>query len=179
MISILFTTPNLDTAGSGKVIVNLIRGLDKKRFQPSLAVQSDAGSLFSELVEEGLDVRVVPLYTSAKPYASLPRRVFQLSRKMKSQRFDIWHSFHYLDDYTEPLVAKASGARAWVYTKKSMSWGSRAWLVRSYLATRIAVDNTTMPTAMFNRAGLRKRIQLIPHGVVPAISRFHQKRPRC
>lgn len=167
LIKVLITTPNLNTAGSGKVIANLVRGLDEGRFQASLAVESDSGALYQELIDEGFEIHVLPFHASARPYMTLPARVLRLARPIRPQGFHLWHSFHYLDDYTEPLVARASGARAWIYTKKSMSWGSRGWLVRSLLATRIAVDNTTMPETMFNRAGLRRRIRLIPHGIVP------------
>jgi glycosyltransferase involved in cell wall biosynthesis len=75
----------------------------------------------------------------------------------------IWHSFNYSDDYTEPLIARMSGARAWVYTKKNMGWGSRAWLLRSYLASGIAAQNTAMLDQFF--CGRERKARHIPPGV--------------
>jgi glycosyltransferase involved in cell wall biosynthesis len=86
---------------------------------------------------------------------------------IRPYNFDIWHSWHYVDDYTEPIIARLSGTKHWVYTKKNMSWGSRAWLLRSLLATRIAADNTEMQAAFFNRLGLSKKVRLIHHGIPP------------
>ena len=37
---------------------------------------------------------------------------------LKPHGFVLWHSYHYGDDYTEPLIAHLSGTRHWIYTKK-------------------------------------------------------------
>jgi glycosyltransferase involved in cell wall biosynthesis len=92
----------------------------------------------------------------------LPTRVRRAGRQAPHGH-DLWHSFHYLDDYTEPLVARAAGCRRWVFTKKNMSWGGRAWRVRSRLARGIAAQNPTMVEDFF--AGHRGPVRVIPPGV--------------
>ena len=87
------------------------------------------------------------------------------AQTFKPYGFAFWHSFHYTDDYSEPLIARMSGAKAWVYTKKAMGWGSRAWLLRSYLATQIVADNSEMPKLFFDRFGLRSKVRVIHHGI--------------
>jgi glycosyltransferase involved in cell wall biosynthesis len=77
----------------------------------------------------------------------------------------LWHSFHYGDDYTEPLIARAAGARGWIYTKKNMNWHARAWHPRSLLARRIAAQNTDMMREFFAGFPYRAKTRLIPRGV--------------
>ena len=74
----------------------------------------------------------------------------------------------YGNDYTEPLIARVAGAKAWVYTKKNMSWGGsgrRAWNLRTRFATRIAAQNTAMIEQFFVDPQVRRKIVLLPRGV--------------
>jgi glycosyltransferase involved in cell wall biosynthesis len=80
-------------------------------------------------------------------------------------RFALWHSFHYSDDYTEPMIARLAGARAWVYTKKNMGWGSRAWCLRTRFATRVAVQNSDMMHSFFANGSFRPKARPVPRGV--------------
>ena len=164
-IRILFTIPNFITAGSGQVMLNIVKRLDRKKFAPAVCVSRKGGGLDREVEELGIPFIEAPFTVPARPYHTLPFRAWRASRAFRPYSFELWHSFHYADDYTEPLVARLSGAKKWVYTKKAMGWGSRGWLLRSYLASRIVADNTEMPRLMFNRRGLRKKLRLIPHGI--------------
>ncbi|MCP3958354.1 MAG: glycosyltransferase [bacterium] len=164
MISILYTIPNFITAGSGQVMMNIIERLDRDRFAPAVCVEQRGGHLDRRVEELGLPFIEAPFTVPARPYLSLPVRARQAARSFRPHRFDLWHSFHYLDEYTEALIARFAGA-AWIYTKKSMSWGSRGWLARSYLAKRIVADNSDMPEQFFHRPGLRRKVQVIQHGV--------------
>ncbi|HTJ00117.1 MAG TPA: glycosyltransferase family 4 protein [Dongiaceae bacterium] len=162
---ILFTIPNFITAGSGRVMMNIVERLDRKKFSPTVCVARKGGTL-DRLVEDlGIPFIEAPFTVPARPYWSLPWRTWRAAQTFRSQGFELWHSFHYADDYTEPLIARLSGAKNWVYTKKAMGWGSRAWQVRSRLATRIVADNTDMPKVMFDRPGLREKVRVIHHGI--------------
>ena len=165
-ISILFTIPNFVTAGSGQVMLNIIERLDRSRFSPSVCVSRCGGPLCQRISDLGIPLIERSFTVSPRPYYSLLARAHNAAKQFRRGGYNIWHSFHYADDYTEPLIARMSGARAWVYTKKNMGWGSRAWQVRSYLATRIVADNAQMIQTMFNRRYLRNRVRLIRHGVI-------------
>lgn len=165
MIKILFTIPNFITAGSGRVLANIVKGLDRTNFEPTVCVSRRGGQIQEELEASGIRVLEFPFTVHAKPYLSLIARLRKVASFFKPYQFDLWHSFHYADDYTEPLIAHFSGAKAWVYTKKSMMWGSRAWILRSLLATRIIADNHDMPQMFFNKYNLSKKVRIIPHGV--------------
>ena len=166
-MNILYTIPNFITAGSGRVLANIAERLDRMRFRPTICVDRKGGEIESELESQGIKVLELPFTIPIKPYRSLIRRANQAALLFKSYQFDLWHSFHYADDYTEPLIARLSGARAWVYTKKNMMWGGRAWIVRSLLASRIIADNHDMPGLFFDRFGLNKKVRVIPHSVNP------------
>jgi glycosyltransferase involved in cell wall biosynthesis len=164
-IPILFTIPNFITAGSGRVMANILERLDHDRFLPSVCVLKKGGRIDQELEELGIPLLELPFTVPVQPYHSFAHRVWRTAQPFRKFGFQIWHSFHYADDYSEPVIARLSGARHWVYTKKSMSWGSRAWLLRSYLASKIVADNTEMLPRFFNRAGLRNKVMLVPHGL--------------
>ena len=163
-VKILFTIPNVVTAGSGRALFEIARRLDRSRFEPSLCVAQGGGALLGEFRAAGIPVLERPFTVPAKPYGGLPLRAWRAARAFP--RFDLWHSFHYLDDYTEPLIARLSGAGAWVYTKKNMSWHARSWTLRTRLADAVAVQNRDMMESFFARpASFRRKARFVPRGV--------------
>ena len=167
-IPILFTIPNFITAGSGRVMMNIISRLDREIFAPAVCVSRKGGKIDREVEQMGIPFLEAPFTIPAKPYHTLFSRARQAARVFQPYHFKVWHSWHYVDDYSEPIIARRAGVKAWIYTKKNMSWGSNAWLLRSILASRIAVDNTDMPDTFFNRLGLKKKVRYIPHGIPTA-----------
>lgn len=162
---ILFTIPNFTTAGSGRALLNVAGRLDRSEFEPSVCVLNRGGTLEHECEARGIRVLEAPFTVPATPRRSLLSRVRTAARHFTHHEFDLWHSFHYLDDYTEPLIARAAGARHWVYTKKNMSWGGRAWHVRTFLASRVAVQNSDMMVRFFDRWPRAGKARPVPRGV--------------
>lgn len=56
-IKILYTIPNFDTAGSGRVLYDLAKGLDPNKFDISIACRHNRGSFFKEIDSLGPRVR--------------------------------------------------------------------------------------------------------------------------
>lgn len=164
-VRILFTIPNFITAGSGRAMLNVIERLDRQRYQPAVCVARLGGALCAEVERLGVPLLEAPFTVAPRPLRSLLQRARDCARIFRPYRFDLWHSFHYSDDYTEPLIARLAGARAWVYTKKNMSWRSRAWYARTALATRVAAQNTTMLRQFFPGRWFRSKTWLVPPGV--------------
>jgi glycosyltransferase involved in cell wall biosynthesis len=164
-LSILFTIPNFITAGSGRAMLNIIERLDRKRFAPAVCVSRKGGDL--DRVVEQLKIPFIeaPSTVPARPYLTLLPRCWRAARPFRPYRFALWHSFHYSDDYTEAIIARMSGARAWVYTKKNMGWGSRAWRLRTRFAARVAVQNSDMMRDFFGNGSFRPKACPIPRGV--------------
>ncbi len=160
---VLYTIPNLDTAGSGAALLAMARRLDPARYVPTIAVGERRGTaLEAAVTDAGIPLVEATTTVAARPYHRLPGRVRRAGRAAPGGA-DLWHSFHYLDDYTEPLVARAAGCRRWVYTKKNMSWGGRGWRVRTALAAGLATQNPTMVEDFF--PGFRRPLAVIPPGV--------------
>lgn len=146
-------------------MLNIIERLDREKFAPAVCVLRKGGDLDREVERLGIPFIEAPFTVTARPYHTLPARAWKAAQIFRPHRFAIWHSFHYSDDYSEPIIARLSGAKIWIYTKKAMGWGSRAWLLRSYLSTKIVADNCDMPRLMFDRIGLRRKVQVIHHGL--------------
>ncbi len=175
-IRILFTIPNFITAGSGDAMLNILKRLDRKEFAPAVCVLRKGGALDATVEELGIPFLEAPMLVAARPLRGLRARILQAASIFRPYGFQIWHSYHYSDDYTEPLVARAAGARAWVYTKKNMGWNRRSWFLRSLLASRIASQNTDILRDFLGGPLLRRKATLLPPGV--DVERFRPGLPR-
>ncbi|WP_338733346.1 glycosyltransferase [Mangrovimonas cancribranchiae] len=160
-IKILYTIPNFDTAGSGKVVYDLIKGLDKTIFAPEICCAHTKGAFFKDIERLGVPIHVFNYYSNYRPFISLPSRIWRVSRFFRKHQFDIIHSWHWSSDITEPLAAKLAGT-PFVYTKKAMGWGNKAWCWRSQLSAKIITINSDMNT--FFKSMIQKVVQ-IPLGI--------------
>ena len=150
-IKILYTIPNFKTAGSGRVIYDLVKGLDKEKFAPEICCFHSEGKFFKEIESLGVPIHIFPFTTEIKPYYNLLFRIFKIVKFFKKHEFDLIHSWHWSSDVTEPMAAKIAGVK-WVYTKKAMSWGSpKLWSLRSRLSTKILVLNSDMIPRYFEK----------------------------
>ena len=161
-IKILFTIPNFDTAGSGKVVYDLVKGLDKTVFAPEICCDHDRGSFFETVKALGVPIHVFPFTTPYRPYLTFPFRVLKIAHFFKRHRFDLIHSWHWSSDVSEPLAAKWAGI-PFVYTKKAMGWGNKAWVWRSQLSTKIIAINSDMGQEFFTKVA--KKVAEIPLGI--------------
>lgn len=146
-------------------MLNIIERLDRRRFAPAVCVMQRGGTLDGLVESMDIPFLEAPFTVPARPLHSLLHRSWKAAEPFRSYRFGLWHSFHYLDDYTEPIIARMAGARAWVYTKKNMSWNRRSWYLRTLLATSVAAQNTHMMKEFFGNRRFRRKRSLIPRGV--------------
>ena len=163
-IRILFTIPNFDTAGSGKALLNIAKGLNPDNFEVHILCKHNRGEFFNTVKSSGVPVHVFEYETAMRPILRGLYGCWKISRLIKKIKPDIVHSFHYSADYSEALASRLAGAK-WVFTKKNMSWGGpskNAWKVRSFLAKGIAVQNTDMIKQFYPNSN---KIELIPRGV--------------
>ena len=168
-LKILYTIPNFDTAGSGKVLYDLARGLNKECFEVHIACSHSRGSFFQEVEKLGLPMHLLETTVPYRPYWSLLVRTRPYKNFIKQHQFDIVHSWHWSSDWTEAWAAKQGGA-LFVFTKKAMTWGNRHWKIRSRMADFIITINEEM-NAFFPK---KKNQQLIPLGLDTAYySRKH------
>ena len=88
-ISVLYTIPNFNTAGSGKVLYDLVKGLDRDRFEVSIVCNHDKGSLFQEVKALGLPIYLVDATVPLRPYYNLFFRIKLFKDFVRTHEFDI------------------------------------------------------------------------------------------
>lgn len=159
-LKILYTIPNFNTAGSGKVLYDLAKGLDKNKFEVHIACLHSKGTFFLEVEKLGLPIHFINTTTKLKPYWSLFKRIKPYRKFIKKHHFDIVHSWHWSSDWTEVLAVKLGGAK-FVYTKKAMTWNNVHWKVRTFLADFVITINEEMSKFFPNK----KQQKLIPLGL--------------
>ncbi len=174
-VRILFTIPNFITAGSGHAMLSVIRQLDRQYFDPAVCVLRKGGKLDREVEHLGLPLLEAPFTIPARPYASLFKRANQIAQFFRPFGFSLWHSYHYSSDYTEPIIARLAGARGWIFTKKNMNWGERAWKLRSLFASGIGAQNTDMLAKFFSAWPYHNKAHYVPPGV--GLDVFHPNAP--
>lgn len=157
---ILYTIPNFNTAGSGKVLYDLANGLDKSKFDVHIACSSREGIFFNEVEKLNLPIHIVETTCKPRPYWNVLSRIKPYKNFIKKNDFDVVHSWHWSSDWTEVLGAKLGGAK-FVYTKKAMSWGNIHWKIRSFLSDFIVTINEEMRNYFPNK----KAQKLIPIGI--------------
>ena len=159
-IRILYTIPNFDTAGSGKVVYDLAKYLDRDRFEVHIACKHNQGAFFKTVEALGLPIHFIDPTVSVRPYLSLLKRLSPFKTFLKTHHFDVVHSWHWSSDWTEPLACRLSGI-PFVYTKKAMGWGNIHWKLRSFMSKFIITVNSDM-TAFFP---YKKHQRYIPFGL--------------
>ena len=174
-VPILFTIPNFINAGSGRAMLDLIEQLDSRWFVPSVCVAEKGGDLDKEVARLGIPFLEAPFTIPARPYSSLLLRARRVAQLFREGRYLLWHSFNYSNDYTEPIIARMAGARAWIYWKSNMGWGSRAWLLRTLFATRVIALNSDMMRDFFSSKLFARKARLIHLGVKTTL--YHPKVP--
>lgn len=160
-IKILYTIPNFDTAGSGKALLKIAQRLDTSVFEPHICCFHDKGAFFKTIRESGIPVYLYTYTTPMIPRTKGLKNAWRISRFFRKGKFDLIHSFHYADDYSEGLAARLAGVK-WVFTKKNMNWGANSWKLRRKLASGIIAQNTDMIKHFFPD---QPKVALIGRGV--------------
>lgn len=161
-IKILYTIPNFDTAGSGKVVYDLVKNLDPNKFAPEICVFHTKGKFFKEVEQLGVPIHVFKFEADYKPFITLPVRIWKISKFFRELDVDLIHSWHWSSDFTEAAAAKMAGI-PYIYTKKAMGWGNRSWRWRSQLSSKVIAINDDMMTEFFN--GTKINAVQLPLGV--------------
>lgn len=159
-IHILYTIPNFDTAGSGKIVYDLAKNIDTERFRVSIACNHNRGTFFKQVEGLGIPIYLMDVTISLRPYSSLLKRMKPFKNFLKEQEVDVVHSWHWSSDWTEALACRMAKV-PFVYTKKSMSWGNIHWKLRSFLSSMVVTVNSDMH-AFFP---YKKQQRLIPFGL--------------
>ncbi len=159
-IKILYTISNFDTSGSGKVLYDLAKGLDKTKFEVEILAGNSKGIFFKEIENLGLPIYIRDARFPIRPFYNLIFRINPYRKFLSKQNFDIVHSWHWSSDWTEILATRLAGSK-FIYTKKAMSWGVIHWKIKSFLSNFIITINDEMKDYFPNK----KHQKLIPLGI--------------
>ena len=96
-IKILFTIPNFDTAGSGKVVYDLVKGLDKEKFEVEVACSSNRGTFFKEMESLGIPIHIFETTTSYHPFSNLISRIKTIKVFFRKKSFVGPNSTSYIE----------------------------------------------------------------------------------
>lgn len=163
-IRLLYTIPNFDTAGSGKLLVSIAKKLHPDLFDVEICCFHGRGEYFKTVQALGFRVHFFSFTADMSDRWRGLKEVIRISSFFRSLRVDIIHSLHYAPDYSEALAARLAGCK-WVYTKKNMSWGGKSrngWRLRTFLANGIIAQNSDMMRSFFMD---QKKVTMIPSGV--------------
>jgi glycosyltransferase involved in cell wall biosynthesis len=170
MIRVLYTINNLDTAGSKYVVANLIRGHDRRRFSPLLAVGRKTGSALEQEIERICPVEEIDLHIPHRPPLGLPRAITAAARRLRGLA-DVAISFDYASDWTEGLAMRLAGI-PWIFFKSNLSWEARRWRLRCAVAQRIVCQSQAQIRLL---EVWKRKLTLIPLGI--DIQRFQAAQP--
>ena len=159
-IHILYTIPNFDTAGSGKVVYDLAKQLDKSQFKVSIACHHDKGDFFKEVAALGISIYITDVVIPLRPYYNLIQRTKSFRAFLKTEKVDLVHSWNWSSNWSEVLACKLARV-TYVYTKKSMGYDNVHWKLKSFLSDFIITCNTDMRSFFSHK----KQQRLIPFGL--------------
>lgn len=147
---ILYTIPNFDTAGSGKVVYDLLLNINKDEFEVHLLIGHDRGLYFKDYISK------LPINIHVKEFKfdyNSPLQFFQSVLKfiqfINKNKINLIHSWDWSSNIGELLAAKLAGVK-YVFTKKAMSWGSKSWIYKSKYSDLIIRLNDDMQRDLFD-----------------------------
>src|SRR5690606_18540475 len=134
-IRVLYTIPNFDTAGSGKLLLSIMNRIDRSAFDLQICCLHTRGTFFTSVENSGFPVHVNSFVANMSNRLSGISEVLRISRFFRSLQVDIIHSFHYSSDYSEAPAATLAGCK-WINTKENISWYGKShntWNLRTWL----------------------------------------------
>jgi glycosyltransferase involved in cell wall biosynthesis len=176
MRQILFVSPYGTMGGAERAVVELVSGLDRRRFEAS-AVVGGAGSYTAALRSRGVEVATehipaMPLHGLARPSALV--RSITASRRLVRRVGTRGVAVVHVTDLLPALLtapARRSGARV-VYQVAFLGGVARRWLLRGLghtLADRVVAYSHDQAGAILAAApALASRLSVVYPGIEPA-----------
>lgn len=178
-VRLLFVHPSDELYGSDRVLLELVRRLDRRRFEPEVLLSSDvpyAGRLTEKLTAEGIRVHRLRIGVLRRRILSSPLALgrylldvavstFRIAALLKRERVDLVHA---------NTVTVLPAAFAAALARRPLVWhlheivgerrgkGALVWLVRA-LADRLVVVSDAA-RASLGGAGHGTGVEVIPNG---------------
>jgi len=112
MIKILYLIDRIKAAGAQKHLIELIKGLDKTKFQPQLCLLEKSSALAN------LGIPVYCLNVKRIYDISGINGLSQLVRLIRKEKFDIVHSYLFSENILGTIAAKMAGVKATITSRR-------------------------------------------------------------
>jgi glycosyltransferase involved in cell wall biosynthesis len=170
MIQIAYFIDHLRTGGAQKHLVELLRGLDRRRFAASVWTEKIGGELTEEIERLGIRVRSLDVQRSLTEGRSLVRLV-QVAQALRGEGVHIVHGYLYAGNLVGVLAGLFGRVPIRIVSKRSLdSYRSRPKLLACRLSNRLA-DRVTVNARAVGRFVEReegcspRKMVVIPNGV--------------
>jgi glycosyltransferase involved in cell wall biosynthesis len=175
MIPVVFCLPGLDTGGSERQLLELVKGLDRRVFTVTVAVMYDGDGGLQAEFESIPDTEIIPL--SKRPYTrgDLPGYVWRLCALFLRKRPHIVYSFLPLVNELSLFAGKLARAKVvWGLRASDMDWKrySRAlyWTFRvgahlSRFTDLLIVNSVAGKEHHITHHYSREKMIVIPNGI--------------
>ncbi len=125
MIKILYIIACLKTGGSEKYLLNMIKNLDKDRYQVTVWCEGAWGPTGDEIRKAGAAVVQRPLRPGR------PDQLLGGIRYIRKNKFDIVHSLKYNTNFMDALVSKGSRVKVFMTSRRNLPFWIKADKVRN------------------------------------------------
>jgi glycosyltransferase involved in cell wall biosynthesis len=169
-IRILYVIDKLHRAGAQIHLLQLLRGLDARAFEPWVCCLLAGGPVAEEVRALGVGVEVLGLRTIYGPAAW--RGLRRLVRELRTRRTDLVHTYLVSANLYGTLAGRLAGVGAVVTSRRdtgfSRNWRLRLveeWLVNPRVDRVTAVSPATAREALKERGLSSAKVVTIPNGV--------------
>ncbi|MDP2923095.1 MAG: glycosyltransferase [Candidatus Omnitrophota bacterium] len=164
-LNVLFVVPYLLTGGAERVVINLAKGLDRRKFNPIVCCLTTRGELAEELENNG--IRVIVLGKKGKFDISVIRK---LAAVIRENDIDIINTHLWGANFWGRIAAKKAGVKVIIATEHNEDvWKSGLflmldrWLVRS--TDKIIAVSNKVKEFYVGKGIPEEKIEVIYNGV--------------
>lgn len=167
-IKVMQITHDLHIGGLQRVVVDLARGMDKKKFEVSVCALREGGPLEKELAEGGIEVLRMPSTGGRADYF----RFWKLYKVMMEKKPSVVHTHN-----TEPLTdgataALLAGVPVKVHTDHARRFPDKVrymfseWLLSHFITQVVAVSDYTRNDLVWYEKIRPDKIKVVLNGIV-------------
>jgi len=170
MIRIAYFIDHLRTGGAQKHLVELVRGLDRRRFAASVWTEKSGGELTAEIEGLGIRVRSLDVQRSLTEGRSLVR-LAQVAYALRREGVHIVHGYLYAGNLVGSVAGLLSKVPVRIVSKRSLD-SYRSWpkllacRLSNRLADRVTVNARAVGQFVEREEGCAPgKMVVIPNGV--------------
>jgi len=169
-IKLLIIIHSLDIGGSEGQVYELVKGLDKEKYEPTICSLSGQGPYVEKIRSEG--VRVVTIGARLR---HIPWNISKLLRLMRSERFDIVHNEMLTAAFIGTIVAKCFRVPVIINCVRGLGfvhyWYRRPLKRCLYKLTDCVVTNSKEIETFLVKLRIARNVRVIYNGV--DLRKFH------